>query len=218
MHDNKKNKIIIILISVLVLIFFIAPIFIRFFIFEPRWIPSGAMKPTLVEGDKIVVEKYSRFFNSPQRGDIMLFYPPSTKLSNKPLPLLARIAGISGKDIAFIKRVVGLPGDTIEFKPEKDGSTYIYINGKKYEENYVKSIYEYPPCQDKTAGSTLPDKYAMICAPIKLDNNSYFMLGDNRGNSFDSRYFGAINKDRFIGRAVLIYAPKGRAKILQRLK
>ena len=88
-------------------------IIIRFFVGEIRWIPSGSMHPTLIEGDRIVVESYSRFFDGPKRGDIMVFYPPSTRLSNSPLPLLARLTGIFCKDVAYIKRVVGLPGETI---------------------------------------------------------------------------------------------------------
>ena len=97
-------------------------IIIRFYVGEIRWIPSGSMKPTLIEGDRIVVERYSRFFTKPKRGDIMVFYPPSTHLSRKPIPLLSRLTGILCKDIAYIKRVVGLPGDKIEIKFNKDGS------------------------------------------------------------------------------------------------
>lgn len=217
--NDKRNKTVKILITVLILIFFLAPIIIRFFIFELRWIPSGAMKPTLIEGDRIIVEKYSRFFDTPKRGDIILFYPPSTKLSNNPLAIFARLTGFFCKDVAYIKRIVGIPGDTIETKHEKDGSTYIYINGKKYNEDYVENIYDYPPCPDeKTTDNSIPENYKLKCSPITLEKDSYFMVGDNRGNSYDSRYFGAVKKDRFIGRAVLIYAPSNRVKVLQRLK
>ena len=107
-------------------------IIIRFFIGEIRWIPSGSMKPTLIEGDRIVVERFSRFFTGPQRGDIMVFYPPSTQLSRKPLPLLSRLTGILCKDIAYIKRVVGLPGEKVEIKFEKSGKAYVYINDNCY--------------------------------------------------------------------------------------
>ena len=72
----------------------IAVIIIRFFVFEVRYIPSGSMKPTLVEGDRIVVERFSRFYSSPKRGDIMVFYPPFEKLSNNPIKLFARLTGI----------------------------------------------------------------------------------------------------------------------------
>lgn len=190
-------------------------IIIRFFAGEIRWIPSGSMHPTLLEGDRIVVERYSRFFKAPNRGDIMVFYPPSTKLSNKFLPLMSRLTGFWCKDIAYIKRVVGLPGDKIEIKEEDNGKSYVYINGKKYEEAYIKSPYEYPPCPDKNMPQwVLANDQVMKCGPFKLDNNSYFMMGDNRGNSQDSRYWGTITQDRFVGRAILVFWPLNRIKLL----
>lgn len=194
-------------------------IIIRFFVGEIRWIPSGSMHPTLLEGDRIVVERYSRFFTGPQRGDIMVFYPPSTQLSREPLPLLARLTGIFCKDVAYIKRVIGTPGDKIEIKPEKDGSAYVYINDKKYEEDYIKSVYEYPPCPDENTDKVLLlSDQVMKCGPFKLGEDSYFMMGDNRGNSQDSRYWGTLKKDRFVGRAVVVFWPTKRMKVLHRLK
>ena len=194
-------------------------IIIRFFVMEIRWIPSGSMKPTLVEGDRIVVERYSRFFTSPKRGDIMVFYPPSTQLSKEPIKLLSRLTGILCKDIAYIKRVVGTPGDKIEIKREKDGAFYVYINDEKYEEEYIKSVYEYTPC----AGGDLPawvmaDENIAKCGPFTLDEDTYFMMGDNRGNSQDSRYWGTLKRDRFVGRATVVFWPIKRVKILHRLK
>lgn len=194
-------------------------IIIRFFVGEIRWIPSGSMHPTLLEGDRIVVERYSRFFTTPKRGDIMIFYPPSTQLSRKPLKLFSRLTGFWCKDVAYIKRVVGLPGDKIEIKQEKDGSTYVYINDKKYEEDYIASVYDYPPCPDKNTNKfLLMSDQVMKCGPFKLDKDSYFMMGDNRGDSQDSRYWGTLKKDRFIGRAVLVFWPLKRMKVLHRLK
>lgn len=193
-------------------------IIIRFFVGEIRWIPSGSMKPTLIEGDRIVVERFSRFFTGPQRGDIMVFYPPSTTLSRKPIPLLSRLTGILCKDVAYIKRVVGLPGDKIEIKPQKDGSAYVYINDKKYEEDYIKSIYEYPSCSTDKDLKLFGNEQTMKCGPFKLGADDYFMMGDNRGSSFDSRYWGKLKKDRFVGRAVTVFWPIKRIKVLHRLK
>lgn len=194
-------------------------IIIRFFIGEIRWIPSGSMKPTLIEGDRIVVERFSRFFTEPQRGDIMVFYPPSTQLSRKPIPLLSRLTGIMCKDIAYIKRVVGLPGDKVEIKFEKSGAAYVYINDKKYEEDYIKSVYEYTPCpQGEITEWMLFDENFATCGPFFLDEDSYFMMGDNRGNSQDSRYWGTLKRDRFVGRAVTVFWPIKRIKILHQLK
>ena len=112
-------------------------IIIRFFIGEIRWIPSGSMRPTLIEGDRIVVERYSRFFTTPKRGDIMVFYPPFETLKNTPLKLFSRLTGFFCKDIAYIKRVVGMPGDTVEIKPELSGKYTVYINDKPFDEPYI---------------------------------------------------------------------------------
>ena len=192
-------------------------IVIRFYVGEIRWIPSGSMKPTLVEGDRIIVERYSRFFTTPKRGDIMVFYPPSTKLSRKPIPLLSRLTGILCKDVAYIKRVVGMPGDKLEIKFNKDGSAYVYINDEKYEEEYVKSIYEFSPCANSENILTLASSGLANCGPITIPEDNYFMMGDNRGYSLDSRYWGTITSDRFVGRAVAVFWPIKRMQSLPRL-
>ena len=95
----------------------IAVIVIRFFVAELRWIPSGSMKPTLIEGDRIVVEKITKFpniiqthkfENLPKRGDIMIFYPPFVELKTDIISIFSRLTGFFCKDVAFIKRVIGL--------------------------------------------------------------------------------------------------------------
>ena len=96
-------------------------IIIRFFIGEIRWIPSGSMHPTLLEGDRIFVERYSRFYTTPKRGDIIVFYPPFEKLKNTPWKVFSRLTGFFCKDIAYIKRVVGMPGDKFELKADNTG-------------------------------------------------------------------------------------------------
>ncbi len=172
----------------------VAIILIRFFIGEIRWIPSASMKPTLVEGDRIFVERVSRFFTSPKRGDVMVFYPPETKLKYNPIALFSRLTGFFCKDIAYIKRVIGVPGDKIEIIQNFDGSTDVYINDEILDEPYIKDKYEYPVCTP-----------AMNCGPLVLKENEYFMMGDNRGHSADSRYWGVLTKDRFIGKAQLLF-------------
>ena len=174
-------------------------IIIRFFVGEIRWIPSGSMRPTLLEGDRIFVERFSRFYKTPERGDVMVFYPPSTELQNTPLKLFARLTGFFCKDIAYIKRVIGMPGDKFEIKTDKTGKSMVYINDKPYEENYIKSVYDYSICTE-----------AMHCGPFTIPEGEYFMMGDNRGNSQDSRFWGTLPKERFIGRAVFKFWPLNR--------
>ena len=179
-------------------------IIIRFFVGEIRWIPSGSMKPTLIEGDRIFVERFSRFYKTPERGDIRVFYPPSTELKNTPWKLFSRLTGFFCKDIAYIKRVVGMPGDKFEIKTDENGKSMVYINDEPYEENYIKSVYDYSICTQ-----------AMHCGPFQIPQDEYFMMGDNRGNSQDSRYWGTLHKDRFVGKAVFLFWPVNRIKTLR---
>ncbi len=174
----------------------VALIIIRFFIGEVRWIPSASMHPTLVEGDRVIVENVSRFYSSPKRGDIMIFYPPEVDLKYDPLSLFRRYTGFFCKDVAFIKRVIGLPGDKIQVVHNPDGSSDVLINDKVLDEPYIQDRFEYTQCKD-----------TMFCGPLVLGEDEYFMMGDNRGNSTDSRYWGVLKKDRFIGRAKVLFWP-----------
>ena len=106
----------------------VALMVIRFFIFEPRVIPSASMHPTLIEGDRLIIERYSRFFTSPKRGDIIVFYPPHEYLKTDWLSVFERLTGLFCKDIAYIKRVIGEPGDTVEIIKEKDETYGVYVN------------------------------------------------------------------------------------------
>ena len=190
----------------------VAVILIRSFIAELRWIPSGSMKPTLVEGDRIVVEKLSKFpnlisehnfENTPQRGDIMIFYPPFVKLKTTPWAIFSRLTGFFCKDIAYIKRVIGLPGEKIEIKQGDNGAYKVYINDQPLKEEYIMSEYDYHKCKEN-----------MYCGPFIIPENNYFMMGDNRGSSLDSRFWGPLSKERFIGRAVFVFWPINHIKTL----
>ncbi|MCQ2740009.1 MAG: signal peptidase I [bacterium] len=186
----------------------VAVILIRFFVAELRWIPSGSMRPTLLEGDRIVVEKLTKyptlfkthsFECNPKRGDVMIFYPPSVKLKTNVWSVFSRLTGFFCKDTAYIKRVIGLPGEKFEIKREASGASYVYINDKRLDESYIMSEYDYPVCKDN-----------MYCGPFIIPEGQYFMMGDNRGGSFDSRYWGTLSKERFIGRAVFLFWPPKR--------
>ncbi|MGF1568534.1 MAG: signal peptidase I [Nodosilinea sp.] len=99
---------------------------IRTFVAEARYIPSGSMLPTLEINDRLIIEKLSYDFGSPQRGDIVVFNPPES---------------LNQKD-AFIKRLIGLPGDQVEVK-----AGLVYINGEPQQETYIaaKPEYQYGP-------------------------------------------------------------------------
>lgn len=185
-----------------VLFVLVMVIIIRFFIGEIRWIPSASMRPTLLEGDRLFIERYSRFYKAPQRGDIIVFYPPDTQLKNSFGDVFKRLTGFLCKDVAYIKRVVGTPGDRINIKTE-NGETYVYLNGEKLDEPYVNNPAEKNyKCTEQTT----------YCEDVIVPENMYFMMGDNRGYSLDSRYWGFMPKDRVIGKAVFRFWPVTRVK------
>lgn len=220
-------------VVVFVLIFLVI---IRGLIGELRLIPSASMKPGLVEGDRIVLERVTRWYRPYERGDVMVFYPPMTMLKNDPLSLFLRYTGFSGLifskdsniDVAYIKRLIALPGDTVDVRPY-DG---VYVNGKKLDEPYVAALPEsctlmggfqvkgeYP----LTFGGdgvyvgdlkvAQPDHIQLLngqlayCGAVTVPEGRYFMMGDNRNNSVDSRFWGFAEHKRLIGRAVFRIFP-----------
>ena len=198
MPDNKeeKNKKSAIREIIETVVFVLAAvILIRFFIGELRWIPSSSMYPTFIEGDRLFVEKVTKPFVEPKRGDVIVFYPPDEVLKTDFLSVMARLTGIYCKDIAYIKRIIGVPKDKLEIK--KEGKEfYVYINNKKEDEPYILSKTDWIECRDD-----------MYCGPIIIPENNYFMMGDNRGNSQDSRFWGLLPKENIIGRAVFKFWP-----------
>ena len=129
----------------------------------------------------------------------MIFYPPSVQLKATPLDVFKRLTGFFCKDVAYIKRVIGLPGEKFEIRHGSDGKTFVYINDKRLDEDYIMSEYEYHKCTKD-----------MYCGPFIIPEDEYFMMGDNRGNSHDSRFWGTLPKERIIGRAVFKFWPINR--------
>lgn len=152
---------------------------VRTFFIQAFWIPSDSMEPTLHEGDRVLVNKLSYKLHDVHRGDIIVFKRPERAQSDTP-----------EDDIEdLIKRVIGLPGDTIE---TVDG--VIYINDKPLPEPYL------PP-------NTRSDQPPVTRQEIP--DGQYFVMGDNRSNSQDSRWFGPIDEDLIVGRAFVRIYPLG---------
>lgn len=114
---------------------------IRHFVAEARYIPSESMVPTLLVNDRLVVEKVSYHFGSPQRGDIIVFWPPDALFPE------------GGRKDAFIKRVIGLPGDTVEVKAGK-----VIVNGEVLNEDYIKA----PPDYEWGPKTVPPEQYLVL--------------------------------------------------------
>jgi signal peptidase I len=155
---------------------------IQAFLVKPYRIPSPSMEDTLLVGDRVLADRISWRFSDPQRGDIVVFHPPG------PGPVL-------------IKRIIGLPGDTLSLR-----GWAVYVNGERLAEPYVRRVDgEVEPTEPFDLG--LPWN---LQQPFTVPAGSYFMMGDNRTDSADSRDFGPIARDQLVGRAFARYWPVGR--------
>ena len=162
---------------------------IRTLIVQAFTIPSGSMMDTLLVGDYILVNKFLYgpempmteyrlpALRPPHRGDIIVFkYPQDEKRD-------------------FIKRIIGTPGDTVQVRGPQ-----VFVNGEPLREPYVKrSEGSLPSTGQSYCG------YAYGCEPTVVPTNSYFVMGDNRDNSQDSRYWGFVKREKIKGKAFLIY-------------
>jgi signal peptidase I len=183
----------------MVLLTLILIVGIRNLLGEPRWIPTESMVPTLIEGDRLFIEKVSNYLGTISRGDIIVFYPPQTKLKHDPWNEFTRSIGFLNNDIAYIKRLIGMPGDTIEVIEDVG----VMVNGKILDEPYVNEI------ANRGCGSE-----AMFCGPLKIPPGYFFVMGDNRNNSQDSRFWGLLPEDRLIGKAYFRFWPPGRVGLM----
>ncbi|MFN4197045.1 MAG: signal peptidase I [Caldimicrobium sp.] len=168
------------------LIALIIALFIRTFVVQAYKIPSGSMIPTLLIGDYLLVNKLSYGLRNPAKDDFLYKWS---------LPKRQEIVVFTcpaNKKLDFIKRVIGLPGDRIEIINKK-----VYVNGAPLEEPYVqftdKEIYskEVSP----------RDNYG----PVVVPQGHIFVLGDNRDQSYDSRFWGFVPLHSLKGKALIIY-------------
>ena len=160
-------------------------ILIRGFLFEPVIIEGSSMMNTLVDSDRVILNKISLAFNEPEPGDVVVIEiePPyfnvlkflnDSELAKKLLPTM------TGAD--YIKRVIAVEGDIVDIK-----NGYVYVNGEKIDEPYIKE-----------EGIT---RQMITAMPYTVEEDKFFVMGDNRGASRDSRTIGTINLDQIIGKA-----------------
>jgi signal peptidase I len=161
------------------------------------------MVPQLQVNDRVVVSRLAYRLHDPRRGDIVVFDDPrdgaGVEDANKPNVVVRLIRGIGGavgvvqpSTEEFIKRVVGLPGETVEGKAGR-----VYVNGRVLYEPYLP---------DGTVTSDFP--------PIVVPDGTLWVMGDNRSNSSDSRFFGPIRRSTVQGRTILRVWPPGSASFL----
>jgi signal peptidase I len=168
----------------------ILALFIRTFVVQAFKIPTGSMENNLLVGDHLLVNKF-------------IFAPTEWRIERALLPIQPIKRGDvvvfkypSEPDRDFIKRVIGLPGETLELRHKK-----IYINGSPIDEPYVHFLR--PPSLEnqEIASYDLSENYG----PVTVPPDQYFVMGDNRDNSQDSRYWGYLPRDYVKGKALMVY-------------
>jgi signal peptidase I len=174
---------------------------IQAFLVKPYRIPSPSMVPTLTPGQRVLVNRIGNNFGDPAIGDVTVFHPPTGAENGKECGAPHRDNQACPKptpkkaDVNFIKRIVAGPGDTVAIE---DG--HVILNGKLQKESFTA------PCGGGE-GCNLPE-------PITIPAKHYFMMGDNRGSSDDSRFWGPVPRDWIIGNAFATYWPPKRIGLL----
>jgi signal peptidase I len=202
---------------------------IQWLLVKPYKIPSESMVPTLSEGQRILVNRIEGRFGTPERGDVVVFHPPPganeqqcgiqpgerfgpppgavyigvPDLQDLPTQTEAEfmacpVANQGAEKQAFVKRVIGLPGDRIKII-----KGHAYINGEELNEPYINTVNS---CED-------PAFFTLSCTfsrEFVIPDGKYFMMGDNRNNSDDSRFWGPIPKENMVGEAFATYWPPNR--------
>ncbi len=169
-----------------ILIALILALFIRTFIVQAYKIPSGSMIPTLLVGDYLLVNKLSFGIRNPVKDDFIYpwGYPKYQEIVVFTYPVDPKLD--------FIKRVIGLPGDTVEIINKQ-----VFVNGKPLKEPYVQFTDREVYPQDISPR----DNYG----PVKVPEGHIFVLGDNRDQSYDSRFWGFVPIHSLKGKALIIY-------------
>ena len=173
-------------------------VLLRTFVAQAFSIPSESMLPQLEVGDRVVVSRLAYDVHDPRRGDIVVFDAPGEERSHpgvvrRGVEVVLESVGLrQASTEEFIKRVIALPGETIE---GRDG--FVIVDGQFVIEPYL------PP------GTVTSD-----FGPVLVPDGRLFVMGDNRGNSMDSRRFGPIPIDTVVGRAIVRLWPPGRTAFL----
>jgi len=169
------------------LIAFAIAAFIRYFLFTPIVVDGDSMMPTLENGDRMIVNKFSYKIGEPDRFDIVVFHAPEQK--------------------DYIKRVIGVPGDFVEYKDDQ-----LYINGEPIDEPYLDAYKAEISEGNLTGDFSLKD----IDPSLDVIPEGYvFVMGDNRRFSKDSRHIGIVDQKEIIGNTSIIFWPLNEIEIVK---
>jgi signal peptidase I len=170
----------------------ILALFIRTFVVQAFKIPTGSMEENLLIGDHLLVNKF--VFGPTETGAERTLLPVDT-IKRREI-IVFKYPEDPERD--FIKRVIGLPGETVEVREKK-----VYINGTALDEPYVHFLA--PPSAPSELHEVTSFDVRERFGPVTVPADQYFMMGDNRDNSADSRYWGFLRRDYIKGRALVIY-------------
>lgn len=169
------------------LIAFALAAFIRYVLFTPIVVDGESMMPTLVSGDRMVVNKVSYKISDIHYEDILVFHAPEKK--------------------DYIKRVIGLPGDTLEYKND-----ILYRNGKQVDEPYLKEF----KAAILDGGTLTEDfKLEVYIGKEKIPDGYIFVMGDNRRNSKDSRHIGVVSETKILGKTSVVFWPMSQLGVVK---
>ena len=174
-----------------IVVAFLIAIVIRTFVIQAFKIPSGSMIPTLLIGDHLLVNKF--LLGTPVDvpfTDIHLFMMPGLRKPQRGDVIVFKYPEDPTRD--FIKRVIGVEGDVVESKDK-----ILYVNGSKRVEPYVQHV----DSSVKPAGMDKRDNFG----PVNVPKDSVFVMGDNRDQSYDSRFWGFVNTSQIKGKAIILY-------------
>jgi len=178
----------------LIVVALVVAVIIKTFLVQAFFIPSASMRDTLLEGDRVMVNKLAFRFGEPHRGDVIVFDSPLVEHDNtesflgKVVRNIGEALGVSTPESALIKRVIALGGETIEIRDNR-----IYIDGVALDEPYLTR-----PVSMNAFG------------PLAIPEGFVFVMGDNRNQSEDGRVFGPIPEADIIGRAFVRVWPPSR--------
>jgi signal peptidase I len=164
---------------------------LRTFVVQTFYIPSGSMEPTLKIGDRILVNKLSYHLHGVDRGDIVVFQRPANE----------NCGGTPVNDL--VKRVVGLPNETISVARGN-----VWINGHELKESWLPDV-----DSGVTGPGPATDAPYNLIRPYHIPSGEYFLMGDNRTQSCDSRFWGPIPKSLIVGKVVVRVWPLSQFKI-----
>ncbi len=175
---------------------------IQAFLVKPYRIPSESMVPTLKVGQRVLVNRIGARFSDPKVGDVVVFHPPTGAEEDDmcgeqpPMGQVCLKPTAHKADVNFIKRVVAGPGDRLAIR-----NGHVILNGKPQKEPFIR------PCAGGAGECDFPRE-------VTIPADTYFMMGDNRGSSDDSRYWGPVPRKWIVGAAFGTYWPPKRIGLL----